>query len=304
MQFSVIFLGTSSSTPTMLRALPSVAILRGNELILFDAGEGVQSRIAQARLGLNRPTKIFIGHMHGDHVVGLLGLLQTMAMANRTRPVEIFGPNSLKKFLECSMECLGFGLTYDVQLRQLSRGRIFENSSYSITAELGDHTSESYAFRLQEKPRPGVFRPEEARRLKIPEGPLWGKLQAGESVRIQRRIIKPRQVMGEERRGRSFGYSGDTRSSKRLEKFFSGCDVLVFDSTYDDAHKENARLNKHSTAAEAAELATRANVELLVLTHFSARYDDVSNLLREAAKKHRNVVAASDFMRFDIPHHN
>jgi ribonuclease Z len=288
----------------MLRALPSVAILRGDELILFDAGEGVQSRIAQARLGLNRPMKIFIGHMHGDHVVGLLGLLQTMAMVDRTRPVEIFGPHSLKKFLECSMECLGFGLTYDAHLHQLRRGTVFENPAYTITAELADHTNESYAFRLQEKPRPGVFKPEEAKRLRIPEGPLWGKLQSGESVRIQNRIIRPSQVMGEERRGRSFGYSGDTRSSRRLEKFFSGCDVLVFDSTYGDAHKKNARLNRHSTAAEAAELATRANVGLLVLTHFSARYDDVSNLLREAAKKHENVVAASDFMRFDIPYHN
>jgi len=302
-QFSIIFLGTSSSTPSTVRSLPSVAVLRGGELILFDAGEGLQSRIAQARLGFNRPMKIFVGHMHGDHVVGILGLLQTMALAQRSRPLEIFGPEPLRKFIECSMETLGFALTYDVRIHQLSRGKVFENSSYFVTAELAEHTDVSYAFRLQEKARPGVFRPDEARRLGIPEGPLWGKLQSGESIRLGDRIIEPSQVMGPERRGRSFGYSGDTRPSKRLEKFFSGCDVLVFDSTYDDAHRKNARLNKHSTAAEAALLANRANVGLLVLTHFSARFNDVSHLLLEAAENHRNVIAASDLMRFDIPYH-
>ncbi|MEM3386937.1 MAG: ribonuclease Z [Nitrososphaerales archaeon] len=299
-QLKVVFLGTSSSVPTKKRGLSSIAIKRGAEILLFDAGECVQRAMINAGLGLNRPMKIFITHLHGDHCVGLLGLLQSMSMMRRDKPLTIYGPKGLQSFIKSNIKALGFELTFNLQINTVKQKLVVEEQEYTIYACKAEHPPLTYAYLLVEKPRPGVFYPEAAKSLGIPEGRLWHLLQKGEAITLQGRTITPDQVTGPKRRGRKIGYSGDTRPSKKLIKFFKGCDLLIFDSTYADRHADKAEENQHSTAREAATIAKEAGVKTLVLTHFSARYDDTAELVKEASEVHSNVVAAEDLMELDV----
>ena len=298
----IVFLGTSASTPTRTRSLSATAILRADELLLFDAGEGVQYGFSKAGLAWNRIMKIFITHMHGDHCLGLPGLLQTMSTNSRTEPVTIYGPPGSQLLIEETSRILGFGLTFQVLFERTRPGIIVEEEEYEVRACTADHSYDSFAYRLTERQRPGVFRRERALKLGVPEGELWSRLQHGESVLVGGRRIFPRQVLGPKRPGRSIGISGDTRPDPLLSGFFRGCDALIFDSTYGDLHADKAVERRHSTAREAAMVARNAEADLLILTHFSARYSDVSSILMEAAEVHPRVIAACDQLAIDIPY--
>jgi ribonuclease Z len=301
-QLKLIFLGTSSSVPTVERSLPSIAIMRGNELLLFDAGEGTQRQMIKAGLGFNRKTKIFITHFHGDHIVGLLGILQTMSMLNRDKPLDIYGPRGIIGFLKHNIRYLKFGLTFEINVNESKEGIIVKEKDYVVKACLAEHSIRAYSYLLEEFDRPGVFYPEKALKLGIPKGILWSRLQNGESIKLNDKIITPDQVLGPRRPGRRIGISGDTRPNAKLTKFFSKADVIVFDSTYGDEYSDKAKENMHSTSVEAAQLAKDAEANLLILTHFSARYEDVSNLVSQALKIHPNVIAASDQLVIDVPY--
>lgn len=299
------FFGTSSAVPTKERGLSCTALFYGNSMIFFDAGEGSQRSVINAGLGFNKDCNIYITHMHGDHVVGVLGILQTMAMNRREKPVGVFGPRKIIDFIRSSQESLNFGLTFDVIAREVRPGLIYDEASskYRVYAEKSEHSTLSFAYLFEEKEKPGRFHPEKATKLGVPEGPLWSKLQHGETVLSPKtnRKIKPEQVREPMREGRRIGISGDTRPTKLLENFFRGCDVLVFDSTYSDEHKENAIENLHSTSREAATVAKKAKVKRLVLTHFSARYRSVSQLVRQAREVFPNTIAAKDYLVYEVP---
>jgi ribonuclease Z len=301
-QLKVVFLGTSSSIPTKERGLTSIAIMRGDELILFDAGECSQRALVSASLGLNRRMKIFITHLHGDHCVGLLGLLQSMSMVARDKPLSIYGPAGITSFIKYNMHYLRFGLTFNLNVYRVREGVVNQEEDYVVLACKAEHTKPTYSYILKEKDRPGVFYPEKAKNLGIPEGRLWSQLQHGELVKYDGKTFTPDEVVGPNRRGRIIGYSGDTRPTPRLRDFFNGCDLLIFDSTYGDAFADKAVENFHSTAREAARLAQEAEVRTIVLTHFSARYDNVDELVKEASEVHKNVLAAHDFMEIDVPY--
>lgn len=297
------FLGTSSAVPTKERGLSCAAIHFENELIFFDCGEGAQRAAMAAGVGLNRDCSIFITHMHGDHVVGLLGLMQTMAMNRREKPLRIFGPRGIVDFIVLNQRILGFGLTYDAYAKTVRQGVAFDSkeSRYRVLTQKSEHSRLSYAYLFEEKTRPGRFDTKKAIALGIPEGPLWGRLQHGESVKSDRRkTVLPSQVLGKPRKGKRIGISGDTRPSDSLARFFRGCDLIVFDSTYGDEHKELAKENMHSTSREAATLAKKAGAKLLILTHFSARYRNVSQLVKQAREIFPNTLAASDQMTYDL----
>lgn len=271
-------------------------------MLLFDAGEGTQRNLTHTNLGLNRKTKVFITHLHGDHCVGLLGLLQTMSMVQRDKPLHVFGPEGTKDFIKFNMEILGFSLTFPLHVNTVEPGKIVEERDYVVTAAKANHNVPTLAYLLEEKPRPGRFHPERAVKAGVPEGELWSRLQHGETISLGGRRIRPSQVLGPPRAGRKLGISGDTRPSRTLERFFTGADVLVFDSTYGDTHADKALENYHSTAREAATLANKAKVKLLVLTHFSARYEDVATLVAEASEVHPRVVAAEDLWELEVPY--
>lgn len=296
----LVFLGTSAAQPTIERGMTCICLVLDKEILMFDAGEGAQIAFQKAKLGWNKKMRIFVTHLHGDHCVGILGLLQTMALQNRTESVEIFGPPSIDEFIVANLKILNFGLTFPVKIVRIKEGPVLDEPTYTIDVCEAEHSIPAYSYLFTEKDRPGTFYPEKARQLGIPEGKLWHDLQSGNEIKIEDKTIKPSDVMGEKRKGRKIGISGDTRPTKKLEEFFKGCNYLTFDSTYSDTLKDKAEENYHSTAKEAANLAKRSGVSNLILTHFSSRYDDAEELIKEAKTIHNAVVAARDLMEIEI----
>lgn len=296
----LIFLGTSAAQPTTERGMTCICLVLDKEILMFDAGEGAQVAFQKAKLGWNKKMKIFVTHLHGDHCVGILGLLQTMSLQNRTESLDIFGPPGIDEFLAANLKILNFGLTFPVRIIRIKEGPVFDDSTYTVHVCEAEHSIPAYSYLFAENDRPGKFYPEKAKQLGVPEGELWHELQSGKEVKIGEKTVKPSDVMGEKRAGRKIGISGDTRPTKKLEEFFKDCDYITFDSTYSDTLRDKAKENYHSTSVEAAELAKRARVSNLILTHFSARYDDTEELVKEAKIVHGSVIAAKDLMEIEI----
>jgi ribonuclease Z len=303
MSMRVIFLGTAGSVPTPKRSLPAVLVQRQNEHLLFDCGEGVQRQMIRAKVGFHKKMKIFVSHMHGDHVLGVPGLLQTMALMDRQRKVEIYGPEGMKRFLEGTREVLQFALTFPVEIHEVyDAGVICKEEEYAVEAAWSNHVIPSLAYAFVEKPRAGRFYPDRARALGVPEGELWSKLQHGDMVKLpDGRIVKPEEAVGAQRPGRKIVYTGDTRPFKGFAKFAAGADLVIHDATLDDALAENAAEDGHSTPSQAAEEAKKAKVKKLVLTHISARYPNTGLLLKQARKVFKNAVVAKDFLELELP---
>ncbi len=294
------FLGTSAAVPTKERGLPGIAIKREGEVVLMDCGEGVQRQIFARSVGLGSDMTILITHLHGDHVAGLLGLLQTMSLAQRRKQLGVVGPEKLLKWLRVTSELLHIGLTFPLEFTAAKPGAILRTPGFRIRAAKADHSVEAFAYVVEENGRPGVFYPERAKALGIPEGKLWSRLQRGRRVVVDGRTIEPSEVTGPPRPGRKVGYSGDTRPSPGLVRFFSGCDLLIFDSTFSGSDRDKAIERKHSTNVEAARLAARAGARKLALTHFSARYTSTASLLKEARRVFPNTIAASDGLAIEV----
>ena len=296
----LVFLGTSGAMPTIQRGLSCTCLVKDNEVLMFDAGEGAQISYLKSGLPWNKKMKIFVTHLHGDHCIGILGLLQSMNLQNRVKPLEIFGPEGIDEFITANIKILNFGLSFPVLITKINEGMLVDEKNYSIFASDAKHRIPAFSFRFDEKDKPGEFFPEKAKALKIPEGKLWHELQIGNSIEIDGKKIVSSQVTGEKRSGRKIGISGDTRPTDKLVEFFKNCDYLSFDSTFADELKEKAVETNHSTAKEAAELAEKANVSTLILTHFSARYNDESVLLKEAKEIHNNTITAKDLLEVNI----
>ena len=296
----LVFLGTSAAQPTENRGLSCICLEKDGEILMFDAGEAAQISYMKSGLGWNKKMKLFVTHLHGDHCVGILGLLQTMSMQNRTETLEIFGPSGIEEFIAANIKVLNFGLSFPVLITIIKQGKILENEKFSIHVCNANHSITSFSYLFEEKDKPGRFNLETAKQLGIPEGELWNKLQNGHEIEINGKIIMPEQVLGEKRPGKKIGISGDTMPTKELEKFFENCDYLVFDSTFLDEEKQKAQDTCHSTAKQAATLGKNARVKNLILTHFSARYKDEIGHLQEAQKIHDSVITAKDLLEIEI----
>jgi ribonuclease Z len=303
MSLRILFLGTAASVPTPTRSLPAILIQRKDEYLLFDAGESVQRQMIKAKTGFHKKMKVFISHMHGDHVLGLPGLLQTMALNNRQKAVEVYGPVGIKRFLECIQETVQFVLTFPLRVHELEGNRVVcEETDYTVETACSNHVIPSQAYALTEKPRPGKFHPEKARELHVPEGKLWSELQHGRKVTLPNgRTVVPAAVLGPQRRGRKITYSGDTRTCEAVIQLARESDVLIHEATLDDSLAEKAVEDGHSTPTHAAETAKKANVRLLVLTHISARYTDATLFLLQAQKTFSNTLIAEDFTELALP---
>lgn len=296
----LVFLGTSASQPTERRGLSCVCLERDGEILMFDAGEAAQIAYMKTGLGWNKKMKLFVTHLHGDHCIGILGLLQTMSMQKRTKTLEIFGPKGIEEFIGNSIRVLNFGLSFPVLITIIQEGKIFEDEKFSVRACKAEHSVLAFSYLFKEKDKPGRFNSEKAKELEIPRGQLWGRLQRGEEITVGTKTIMPEQVLGINRRGKKIGISGDTMPTKKLKKFFEGCDYLVFESTFLDKEEQKASDTQHSTASQAAVLGKEAGVKNLILTHFSTRYRDEDEHLKEAQKIHNSVIAAKDLLRIEI----
>jgi len=298
----VVFLGTAASIPTDARALPSVVVRRKNEVFMFDCGEGVQRQMIRARVGFHRSMRVFVSHMHGDHVLGLPGLLQSMSLLDRRLKLWVYGPVGLRAFVEAIRETVQFVLTFPLEIHELSEGGIVcDGEEYYVEAVRTAHVIPSFGYALVEKPRLGRFDPKKAKALCVPEGSLWSELQHGKSVTsLSGRVVKPGQVVGPVRPGLKIAYSGDTRPARSLVKLARGADLLVHEATLLDELAVRARRDGHSTPSQAAEIARKAGVKRLILTHVSARYRDVQAMLREARKVFPATDVAEDFMAVEL----
>jgi ribonuclease Z len=270
---------------------------------MFDCGEAVQRQMIIAKVGLHKKLGIFITHMHGDHVLGLPGLLQTMALMDRQKPVDLYGPVGLNHFLDCLRDTLQFQLTFQVNIHEVTQKSIVCNEEeYTIAALPSNHAVTSFSYKFEEKPRAGRFHPEKAKALGVPQGETWSKLQHGiEFVLPDGRLIKTEDVTDSPRKGRKIVYTGDTRPFEGFSDFANYADLIIHEATFDDSLAEKADLDGHSTPSQAANQAKAAKAKNLILTHISARYSDVELLLEQAKKIFANTLVAQDFLEFELP---
>jgi ribonuclease Z len=296
MSVSVTFLGTGGSVPSKHRALPSVLIRRGPDLLLFDCGEGTQKQFLQARAGINKKMRIFISHLHGDHLFGLPGMLHSLAFMGRTRELQIYGPKGIGDFVSSVNRVVKFYSQYPLGVKEVRGGCVVNDKEYKIMAAQAKHGISCLAYSLEEKPRPGRFNPAMAKKLEIPEGPLWKKLQTSPYVRVGNRRISARLVVGAPRQGVKITYAVDTRPCSAVVKLARNSDLLIHDSSFDQSAAQKAVDYGHSTSTEAAQLAARCRARKLALFHISAMYDDANPLLVQARKRFRNTILSRDML--------
>lgn len=299
----VVFLGTSSATPTPRRFLPAVVLIRLGEMFLFDCGEGCQIRYRKARLKFSRLKWILISHMHGDHVTGLMGLLMSLQMSERTEPLNVVGPVGIRDYVQLNKRALRTDFGYDLEFIELSGDGqlVYDGPDYILEAGLLKHRVPTYGFALAEKDRPGEFNLAAAKALGIPSGPLYGRLQQGETITLADGTeIRPDQVLGEPRPGQRFAYVSDTRPCPNAELLARGADLVIHEATFADELAQEARQKKHCTTLEAARTAEIAGAKQLILTHFSPRYLDLDELRAEAATIFPNVTCAVDLYEVEF----
>jgi ribonuclease Z len=304
MEMKVITLGTGGAIPTVRRSLPATVVIGKGEMLLFDCGEGTQLQMRRAHTGLGRLTRVFISHLHGDHLAGLPGLLMTMSLLSREKPLVIFGPPGLKRFIQVASKTFRFHHEYGLTVRETEGGLVEEGSGYRVVARPMDHSIFALGYALVENDRPGEFNIEKAQKLGVPQGPLFGRLQRGQAVTLESgKTVRPEDVLGTPRRGRKFVHALDTRPCRSVIELAEGADLLVHDGMFTQELEEDARQMGHSTAAGAAGVAREAGVRQLLLSHISQRYRSVKVLLEEARAVFPRTKAARDLMSLEIPLH-
>ena len=300
MDLSVLFLGTAASAPTARRGLPASLVRRGGDRILIDCGEGTQRQMLRSGAGLVDVEEILLTHCHADHFLGLPGLLKTFGLRGRETPLRLYGPAGMVALLATMGAVIG-RLPFPLERNELQPGDELPHDGYRIAAFETDHGVRSLGYALIEDERPGRFDLDAARRLGVPEGPMFGKLQHGESVTLDSgQTIAASDVVGPSRPGRRIAFSGDTRPCRPLFDAAVGADLLIHEATFTEEERERAAETGHSTAAEAAELARAAEVSMLALTHFSTRYP-VGLLRDEARAIFPNTAIPRDFDTIEIP---
>jgi ribonuclease Z len=303
MSLSLRFLGTAASRPTVERNVAALAVMREGETLLFDCGEGTQRQMMRYHVSFAVADVLFT-HFHADHVIGIIGLLRTMALQGRTEALRLWGPRGATRVLRRA-EQFGFDrLGFPIEITELDPDQPLRRNGYELVPFAVDHHgSASLGYALVEEMRKGRFNPDLAREIGIPEGPLWGQIHRGNAVTLpDGRRIEPSVLVGPTRPGRRIVITGDTRPCAATTEMARSADLLVHEATFGDEEAARAIETGHSTAREAAMVARDADVRRLVLTHISARYSrDASDLEREARQVFPNVIVARDGTEIVVP---
>jgi ribonuclease Z len=295
-----VFLGTAGAVPTVERGPSGLLLVRGGERFLIDCGEGTQRQLMRS-LGMAHIDRIFLTHLHGDHYLGLPGLLKTLSLQGRQDPLDLYGPPGLEEILQIAQRMFG-RYQFPLSTHEVMPGVVVEQSGFQIQAARTDHGLPSLAWCFVEDQRPGLFHPERATAHGVSPGPDFRRLQLGESVVLESGVVvEPEQVMDEPREGRKIVITGDTRPSEAIVALAAGATVLVHDATFAGTEFDRAVETRHSTAEEAAEVAARAGVGLLVLTHVSSRHGR-RELLAEARKVFGQTILPDDLDRLVVPY--
>ena len=306
MNLEAFVLGSGGMMPLPGRHLTSVLLRREGDLFLFDCGEGTQVSLRRLNLRWKKISCIFVSHTHADHVTGLPGMLMLSSQVDREDPLYIIGPPKIKSYVDANRSVLEMYINYQIIINEVYEpGIVYEGDGFRVRAFRLDHTKTCYGYCLEEKNRPGVFYPDRARALGIPEGPLWARLQAGEPVSgLDGSIVEPSSVLGPERSGRKFSYVTDTLYSRTIAPEVSGSDLFICEGMFTDEFAESAKEKKHLTATQAARIAKDAEaVKSLGLIHYSPRYTEheLKKLLKEAREIFPDTFLTRDRQTREIP---
>lgn len=305
----ITFLGTSSGVPTKSRNVSSVALRlpQRAELWLFDCGEGTQHQILRSDLKSSQLSRIFITHMHGDHIFGLMGLLATCGLAGNVERVDIYGPSGLNDYLQACSRFSHTHFSYPIKVHTVRPGIIYEDHEFTVRCELLHHRIPAFGYRVVEKDRPGRFDVEKAKALQIPPGPIYGQLKRGETVTLNNgRVIHGSELCGSDEIGRKIVYCTDTIYCENAVQLAQDADLLIHEATFAHQDADMAFQRLHSTTTMAAQTAYAAKAHQLIMTHFSPRYApgndiDLKDLLEEARAIFPQTDMAYDFMIYDVP---
>ncbi len=297
----IIFLGTSSAVHSKERNQPSIAMKAFGNVFLFDCGEGTQKQLLFTNISPMKISKIFITHYHGDHILGIPGLLQSLSLNGRETKLTIYGPRGLNNLKEAIYNLGYCSIEFEVEFIEIDSGIVEETDEYIIRCQQVRHNVPSLAYSIEEKKKPRFLR-EKAIELGVPVGPAFGKLHNGEEVEIDGKIIKPEQVLGPPRKGNKITYSGDTRPCEEMIMFAKDSTILIHESTFIEKQAQNALDYGHSTAGDAAYVARESNSENLIITHISTRYGEeyAQIMLSEAKQTFENTQLAEDYMEITV----
>jgi len=298
MDLSAIFLGTGGSVPSARRSPASVMLVRGGRRTMFDCGEGTQRQL-QRSIGLAQVDEIFLTHFHADHILGLPGLLKTYDLTAREEPLAIYGPRGLRDLFKTLGRLVG-RTDYAIDLVELEPGDAVPHDGAEVRAFAVEHSVRANGYVLEEAERPGRFDPEAAKRAGVAEGPAFAALQRGEEVAGAAGAIRPEQVMGPPRPGRTVAITGDTSPCHSTVQAAADAELLVHDASFSEEEAQRAADTGHSTVAQAASVAREAHVKMLALVHISSRYH-VGRVLEEAREVFDATLAPRDFDAIEIP---
>ncbi|HAO5755771.1 TPA: ribonuclease Z [Listeria monocytogenes] len=302
----LVFLGTGAGVPSRGRNVTSIALSMLNErntIWLFDCGEATQHQIMRSQIKLSKLEKIFITHLHGDHIFGLPGLLSSRSFQGGESDLTIYGPVGITEYVETSLRLSGTRLTYKIIFNEIEPGLIFEDKMFSITVDELDHGLRSFGYRIVEKDKPGALNADKLIDDGVEPGPIFQKIKKGETVTLaDGSVINGKDYIDEPQKGKIISIFGDTKATASELELALNADVLVHEATFEGDKEKLAGEYKHSTTIQAASLAKKANVKKLILTHISSRYDrDASKeLLIEAQSVFENTEIAYDLAVFPI----
>lgn len=284
--------------PTKERNHSAIFLSYETEGILIDCGEGTQKQLKIAGIKPNKVNKIIISHWHGDHVLGLPGLMQTLAKTNYDKKLKIYGPKGSKKKIKKMLEVFEFENGLEMEVREIKKQKFIDTKKYSIKAYTLSHGIESLAFRFQEKDRRRI-KTNYITKIGLKPGPLLGKLQDGHTIEWKGQKITPKQATYKVK-GKTITFISDTEACKNCIEAAKNADLIISESTYTTKHQDKAKEYKHLTTQEAAQIATQAEAKKLILTHFSPRYKDIKEIEEDAKIYFNNVICAYDFMKVHL----
>jgi len=297
----ITFLGTAASIPTKKRNLSAIILEYMGELFLFDCGEGTLRQMMIADINFMNINNIFISHIHADHIFGMGGLIQSMNFLERKKVLNIYGGVGIKEVVDKILSTGNFVLgSFEIKVHELQpKDTAIDEKKYSIKCFKTCHMRGSLGYIFEEKEK-RKFLKEKALKLGIPEGPLFSKLQNGETIKIGEKIISPEDVLEKPQKGRKIVYTGDTTPCDEIIEASKDCDLLIHDATYSKEDKDIIKDHGHSTIEDAAKTAKKANAKKLYLTHISQRYINKEQLEKEARDIFKNSYIAEDFMTVKI----
>lgn len=303
----VFFLGTGAGVPAKARNVTSIALKLLDErraIWLFDCGEATQHQILHTTIKPRRIEKVFITHLHGDHIYGLPGFLASRSHQGGKEKLTVYGPKGIKEYIEVSLSVSQTYLQYPLEIIEIDEGVVCYDDQFIVTAKKLDHGIPSFGYRVVEKDLPGTLMADQLIEDGVRPGPIFKRIKEGETITLEDgRIINPKDYVGPPQMGRIVTILGDTRFCSAAIELARNANLLVHEATFANGEEQLAHDYYHSTIAQAAAVAEQAGVEQLCLTHISSRYErsEWSQLEEQAKVDFPAAILAEDFKEIDIP---